>query len=245
MLDTGIDIHEIVNLVFFKTVRSKAKFWQMIGRGTRTCLDLFGPGLHKENFRIFDFCDNFAFFDAYPEGITPGRIESLTQKIFRARVLLAHQLSPVLPGEDPGNRRLFTFLADTLQRHVEELDPRSFFVRPHRQYVEKYSQRPRWDQLEIGDVTDIQAELAPLMSPTDPDEFARWFDLLILNLQLSLLEKKVVPAAGMNRLQDLAKGLEKLGTIPAVKARMARIREVRGESFPVSPHLVAIGRSAP
>ena len=62
MLDTGIDVPEVVNLVFFKAVRSKTKFWQMVGRGTRLCKDLFGPGQDKQNFFIFDFCQNLEFF---------------------------------------------------------------------------------------------------------------------------------------------------------------------------------------
>ena len=61
MLDTGIDVPEVLNLVFFKIVRSKTKFWQMLGRGTRLCPDLFGPGQHKEFFYVFDFCQNFEF----------------------------------------------------------------------------------------------------------------------------------------------------------------------------------------
>ena len=67
MLDTGIDVPEVVNLVFFKLVRSKTKFWQMIGRGTRLCPDLFGPGDDKQNFFVFDFCRNLEFFNQdYP-----------------------------------------------------------------------------------------------------------------------------------------------------------------------------------
>src|SRR5918996_889796 len=62
MLDTGIDVPEVVNLVFFKLVRSKTKFWQMIGRGTRLAPDLFGPDKHKQFFYIFDYCQNLEFF---------------------------------------------------------------------------------------------------------------------------------------------------------------------------------------
>jgi len=62
MLDTGIDVPEVVNLVFFKPVRSKTKFWQMLGRGTRLCPDLYGPGKDKKNFYIFDVCGNLEFF---------------------------------------------------------------------------------------------------------------------------------------------------------------------------------------
>lgn len=62
MLDTGIDVPEILNLVFFKIIKSKIKFEQMIGRGTRLCKDLFGPGEDKQEFYIFDWCGNFDFF---------------------------------------------------------------------------------------------------------------------------------------------------------------------------------------
>ena len=67
MLDTGIDVPEVVNLVFFKLVRSKTKFWQMVGRGTRLCPDLFGPGKDKEFFYVFDYCQNLEFFSQNPE----------------------------------------------------------------------------------------------------------------------------------------------------------------------------------
>jgi type I site-specific restriction endonuclease len=88
MLDTGIDIPEIVNLVFFKKVRSKAKFWQMIGRGTRLCEDLFGVGQHKKSFRIFDYCCNFEFFRVNPNGIQANIIKPLTECLFNIRLAM-------------------------------------------------------------------------------------------------------------------------------------------------------------
>jgi type I restriction enzyme, R subunit len=88
MLDTGIDVPEVVNLVFFKIVRSKTKFWQMIGRGTRLRPDLFGPGRHKEHFLVFDFCQNFEFFNQNPT-LTEGALGiSLGAKLFKTRVEL-------------------------------------------------------------------------------------------------------------------------------------------------------------
>ena len=68
MMDTGIDAPRVLNLVFFKVVRSYAKFWQMIGRGTRLCPDVFGPEQPKEYFLIFDVCQNFEFFDLHKKG---------------------------------------------------------------------------------------------------------------------------------------------------------------------------------
>jgi type I restriction enzyme R subunit len=101
MLDTGIDVPEIVNLVFFKPVRSKTKFWQMIGRGTRLCPDLFGPGQHKESFNIFDWCRNFEFFNEHPEVSEGASAESLAKRLFAARVALVAEIDGKRPLQPP------------------------------------------------------------------------------------------------------------------------------------------------
>lgn len=82
MLDTGIDVPAVVKLVFFKPVKSKNKFVQMIGRGTRLCENLFGEGKHKTRFVIFDYCGNFEYFDAHPEGTDGIVSRSLSQRLF-------------------------------------------------------------------------------------------------------------------------------------------------------------------
>ncbi|MEC3792470.1 DEAD/DEAH box helicase family protein, partial [Clostridioides difficile] len=92
MLDTGIDIPEILNLVFFKKVRSKTKFWQMIGRGTRLCPDLLGVDMDKERFLIFDFCNNFEFFKFNPKGFEGNKAETLTEKLFNIKVSMVKEL---------------------------------------------------------------------------------------------------------------------------------------------------------
>jgi type I restriction enzyme R subunit len=231
MLDTGIDIHEIVNLAFFKIVRSKVKFWQMIGRGTRTCKNLFGPGKDKENFIIFDFCANFEFFAVFPEGISPSQLEPLTQQIFKKRLFLAHLLNDPQNRVIETDRRFHQFLLDILHRDVKNLDPARFYVRPHRKYVEKYSRRERWEKLEITDISDISEQLSRLMRPADNDEIARRFDLLILNLQLSMVEKTEIRHKLMSHLQKLAAALSRLGSIPAVMARMERIQSILTDTF--------------
>ena len=99
MLDTGIDVPEVVNLVFFKQVRSKTKFWQMIGRGTRLCPDLFGPGQDKEFFRVFDYCQNLEFFGANPELKEASAAKSLSERLFAARLDLVRALD-----EKPASR---------------------------------------------------------------------------------------------------------------------------------------------
>src|SRR5437660_70533 len=112
MLDTGIDVPEIVNLVFFKPVRSKTKFWQMIGRGTRLCPDLFGPGRDKENFYVFDWCRNFEFFNQHPDVTDGAGADTLAKRLFAARVELV--------GEVDGKR---SGTATTADGYVQEPTP--------------------------------------------------------------------------------------------------------------------------
>ncbi|MEI2379806.1 DEAD/DEAH box helicase family protein, partial [Priestia megaterium] len=92
MLDTGVDIPEVVNLVFFKKVRSKSKFWQMIGRGTRLCPNLFGVGQDKEHFLIFDYLRNFEFFRENQKGIEGKVSVGLTERIFNMKVDIIKEL---------------------------------------------------------------------------------------------------------------------------------------------------------
>jgi type I restriction enzyme R subunit len=237
MLDTGIDIHEIVNLVFFKIVRSKAKFWQMIGRGTRTCKGLFGPGKDKEHFIIFDFCDNFTYFNHNPEGISASKIEPLTQKIFKKRVLLSNRLNRGELLENKDNVKLHRHLLDILHHDVSSLNVEKYFVRPHRKIVEKFSKRPRWEHLSIVDITDLNEQLASVLRPGDEDEYARRFDLFILNLQTAILENSNLRQPLMERLQELAASLEPLTMVPVVNAQMERIKAVLSDSFRQAPSL--------
>lgn len=91
MLDTGIDVPEVVNLVFFKLVRSKSTFWQMIGRGTRLCPDLFGPNRDKDGFLVFDLCQNVEFFNQHLMAAHGSLAPPLSERLFerRADLLLA------------------------------------------------------------------------------------------------------------------------------------------------------------
>src|SRR5439155_18039947 len=91
MLDTGIDVQQIVNLVFAKPIHSKVKFLQMIGRGTRTCKDLFGPGQHKTHFLIFDHWQNFEFFEKHYKLIDTKASKAVPVSLFEARIALAEE----------------------------------------------------------------------------------------------------------------------------------------------------------
>jgi type I restriction enzyme R subunit len=162
MLDTGIDVPEVANLVFFKPVYSKIKFWQMIGRGTRLCPDLFGPEEDKTDFRVFDFCFNFDFFNENPEGINAGDSAPLSTRLFRARVqLLGHvRLTPELDS-DAG---LGDTLAERLHSEVAAMNRDNFIVRMHLEAVERFQDRAAWGSLNETDRETLIREVAGLPS---------------------------------------------------------------------------------
>lgn len=171
MLDTGIDVPDVANLVFFKIVRSKTKFWQMIGRGTRLCPDLFGPDEDKQSFYVFDFCGNFEFFNEKPEGIEGGVQEPIGTKIFRARLDLAQALKAgdenvgdLLVAEE-GATVMANFedqILDQLHGEVQSMNPDNFIVRPKRRHVEDFQNRDRWQNLSPDDYATLHKEIAGL-----------------------------------------------------------------------------------
>jgi type I restriction enzyme R subunit len=213
MLDTGIDIPEIVNLVFFKIVRSKAKFWQMIGRGTRLCPDLFAPGENKSHFVIFDFCQNFEFFDENPEGIEGKAPESLSRIIFLRRLSIAHKLQSATYQQDEECKKLYISLLDTMHSETEGIDRDSFTARPHLRYIDEFITRERWDNLTLTDISDITEHISHLPATHEEDELAKRFDLLILNMQLSLLEYGKSQDYHILKVVSIASSLEKKGNI--------------------------------
>ena len=230
MLDTGIDVPECVNLVFFKRVRSKTKFWQMIGRGTRLCENLFGPGQDKEFFYIFDFCDNLAFFDSEPGGYEAPVSESVKTRIFRLRLALSESLNHYHNGVEP-LIQLRDDVLDTLHGLVARMSTDSFVVRPHRRQVEKFSQREAWQKLSPGDFSEISDHLVRLPTPDDDDEFARRFDLLMLNLQLAVLEGSTKKDRYQIHVIEIAQGLEEKEAIPGVRQQIVLIQEIQTEEF--------------
>ena len=231
MLDTGIDVPEVANLVFFKPVYSKIKFWQMIGRGTRLCLDLFAPGDDKQDFRVFDFCFNFDFFKENPEGINAGDSAPLGTRLFRARVgLLGHvQTSPEL---DP-DAELRSSLADVLHGEVAAMNRENFIVRMHLEAVERFQDRAAWDGLSDDDRETLRREVAGLPSAIATDDVeSRLFDLTALRMQLALVEGD---EGGFERhrqrVVEIAAMLEEKSTIPAVAAQLEYLAGVQESGF--------------
>jgi type I restriction enzyme R subunit len=231
MLDTGIDVPEVANLVFFKPVYSKIKFWQMIGRGTRLCPDLFGPDADKKDFRVFDFCFNFDFFRENPEGIEGSGGVSLGTRLFRSRVqLLGHvQATPDL---DPAATLSGTLTTD-LHGEVAAMNRENFIVRMHQEPVERFRNLEAWDHLDESATDILQNEVAGLPSEIETDEIeSRMFDLTALKMQLALAEGDAsVLESHRQRIIEIAMLLEEKTTIPAVKAQLEFLAAIQETEF--------------
>ncbi|WP_243317704.1 DEAD/DEAH box helicase family protein [Geothrix paludis] len=232
MLDTGIDVPEVLNLAFFKPVRSKTKFWQMIGRGTRLCPDLFGPGKDKSHFLIFDFFENFEYFRQNPNSKPSPLPDSLGQQLFRARTELVLGLDKVLGDRvsEGGNEPEWILrdeTANSLQQQVTALNPESFLVRPHLRLVERFSKPEAWNAVTVMETPEAIKILGGL--PTgleDGGEEAKRFDLLVLNLQLAVLRKDAGWERHQDRLVAIAHALASKGNIPMVAAQMELIHDI-------------------
>jgi type I restriction enzyme, R subunit len=231
MLDTGIDVPEAVNLVFFKPVYSKIKFWQMIGRGTRLCPDLYGPGNDKQDFRVFDFCFNFDFFAENPDGIENSAGASLGVCLFRSRVqLLGHIQS--CSELDPESA-LVEALASGLHVEVSAMNRENFIVRMHLEAVERFRDRQVWDKLSESDRETLQSEVAGLPSGIETGDIeARLFDLTVLRMQLARAEGNGGAfESRRQRVVEIAMLLEEKTTVPAVRAQLEYIAALQEDGF--------------
>lgn len=245
MLDTGIDVPEVVNLVFFKIVRSKAKFWQMVGRGTRLCADLFGPGSDKKDFLIFDFCQNLEFFSQNLQGTEGSVGQPLSQRLFNGRLELLAALDQRLtitghrssekmpPGEfrmtEAGIRR---DTALNLHGIVSGMNLDNFVVRPQRRWVEAWSDAAAWERLSAEQLADIGTHLSGLPSSVrDDDEEAKRFDLLMLRLQLAMLHGEPGFDRLKEKVREMADRLSELGSIPAVREHMVLLESMLGDAW--------------
>jgi type I restriction enzyme R subunit len=246
MLDTGIDVPECVNLVFFKLVRSKTKFWQMVGRGTRLCPDLFGPGQDKQFFYLFDYCQNLEYFNQNL-ATTDGAVgASLAKRLFVTRLELVGALDERLDagaraevreaspgyGDPVTDAQVQGSVVDRLRDEVAAMNLDNFLVRPKRRLVEKYSRPEAWAALSKDGRRDLADQVAglPTELPTE-DEEAKRFDLLLLRLQLAVLHAE----PSFDRLRDQVKAiaglLEEKSTIPMVHAQMVIIEEIQSDEW--------------
>lgn len=229
MLDTGIDVPEILNLVFFKPVKSSAKYWQMIGRGTRLCADIFGRGKNKEHFYIFDYCGNFEFFGDNPNGVEPAAAYSLTQRVFLLKIQLAVTLERFVADDELNEYR--TTLLNELQQEILILNRDSFVNRPHLRLIEAFAERNYWNSLTEDKIRDLNKTIVRLLVNSDPDFDARRFDIITYGLMKALLTDDKTIANFINTIKHAATDLLKQTTIPQVAAKKTLLQSLTTDTF--------------
>ncbi len=227
-LDTGVDVPEIVNLVFFKAVRSRTKFHQMIGRGTRLCPELFGPKDDKKKFFIFDACGNFEYFSINPEGAKSTEQMTLGQKIFLKKLELAEKIK----DDEEVLKLLSNKIKDELHNTVQAMNRDNFIVRRHLRAVEEFSVREKWDSLDDMDFINLKDRVSYLPTTLAEDELTRRFDLMILNTQLALYSHDMVLFEKyQHRIKEIAFRLEEKSSIPVVKQNIELIQDILTDEF--------------
>lgn len=238
MLDTGVDVPEVANLMFFKVVKSKVKFMQMIGRGTRLCENLFGPNSpedDKKDFKVFDICGNFEYFDQNPEGAKDVQGQPLSQRIFEKRL----DLAGLLKADD--NEYAQAFKKGLLQRlnsEVNGMNFNNFMVRPKRREIERFLSLEAWQALDDEATGHIKAHISNLPSEFESEdpleanqEMALQFDHFVLIMQLAKLNGTGISEAQMLKLNNLASKLEAKSSIPAVQDHLDWIQYIQTANF--------------
>ena len=231
MMDTGVDAPRVVNLVFFKMVKSSSKFWQMIGRGTRLCPDLFGPGQDKKEFMIFDYCQNFEFFDENPDGAIANNMKPLLQQIFEAKLKVS-QLITNLANKTSADTEIRESYLSELHKTVQNLDENRFVVRKEFRYVTEYSNKKKWLNLSKSDVQEINTHLSHLQPASkEDDELARRFDMLVLIYQILLLSGSGETGKYMSKIYRTAASLQKKDNIPQIAIHLPLIKEAQTDAY--------------
>lgn len=231
MMDTGIDVPDVLNLVFFKQVRSKIKFWQMIGRGTRKSPDVHGEGLDKQFFNIYDWCGNFDFFDVTPEGTPQKQPISVTERLFNLRVDMAVALQSAQYQQNPFARALHDDIKKILRNQVRALSDQNITVRRHWEVVDKFRKEESWVCLSEIDALDLKGQIAPIIIRSITDNSALRFDILILNIQLAQILPDHQASKSMACVTDIVKSLQEKASIQQVKNKISVINEVAHPNF--------------
>ncbi|MBP5689142.1 MAG: DEAD/DEAH box helicase family protein [Muribaculaceae bacterium] len=226
MLDTGIDVPDVLNLVFFKAVKSLIKYEQMKGRGTRLSKDIFGPGHDKECFYIFDWCRNFEYFSNNPDGSKAKTVQSLTEKIFSLRAKIAFQLQHQKWQEDEFAKHLHDETKTELKKQVAALSDSHISVREKWKIVSHFKNEDNWTYISEVDVNTLSTDIAPLLHRNTLDESAKKFDVLTMLIELSLLDGETSCVKAVQNVQTIAEQLQGKATLPQVQAKMPTIKEV-------------------
>ena len=225
MLDTGIDVPEIVNLVFAKPVFSRAKFWQMIGRGTRLCLNLFGPGKDKKNFLIIDHWNNFSYFEMQPEGKEPSSSRSVPEQLFQAKLdkataVLSHSLE-----------HLKEQTIQSLKEEINTLPMESVPVKERAGQVAQVREEAFWKGFNQDSIDFLQRYICPLMRTKLAKDFhSLRFDIDILESQIALIDKDTEQTEKSK--DKIQKKISELPlTLNQVRAKEAIITKVKSQRF--------------
>jgi len=222
MLDTGIDIPEVLNLVFFKKVMSKAKFWQMIGRGTRLCPGLL-DGEDKQKFYIFDFCGNFEFF-RMNKGRATANMMALQGAIFQLKMQIVFKLQDIAFQ----TKELIPFrkgLVDDMVSKAKELNRENFAIKQHLKAVEQYSEPKSYDAFCYEDTLTAGNEMAPLILPDEDEASAVRFDALMYGIELAYLVGKKY-TRGRSDLFKRVNGVAGVANIPEIMAQSELINKI-------------------
>jgi len=223
MLDTGIDVPEILNLVFFKKVMSRAKFWQMIGRGTRLCEGLV-DGHDKEQFYIFDFCGNFEFFRLHSKGQEAKVAPTLQEQIFNTKVEMVFKLQDIV-FQTETLQAYRKGLVQSLLEQVKVLSRDNFAVKQHLRFIDKYQNEEDFTALTYENTLQIAEHIAPLVLPSSEDIPATRFDQLIYQIELAMLAEKNFKRA-KNDVLNKANELTKYGTIPVIAQQRDLLEQI-------------------
>ena len=229
MLDTGIDVPEILNLVFFKKIRSKAKFWQMIGRGTRLCKDLFGPGIDKERFMIFDCYKNFEFFEVNVDGKEIKTTKSISENIFGAKVDIIKALQHLNYQEKALIEYRNDLISDIIS-NILNINDNRFDVRMKGAIVDKYKKIDNYKVLNEKNVEELKNIIAPLITYTEEEELSKRFDYQMYVIENAYLGKKSFLKA-KNRVIETAEKLSEKGTIEKISKKKETITKIQKEEF--------------
>jgi len=226
MLDTGIDVPDVLNLVFFKIVKSKIKFMQMIGRGTRLCEGIFGASKDKECFYIYDWCRNFEYFEKNPDGQTVKQSLSLTERLFGLRAEIAFYLQHQTYQEDAFTKGLHDDLKATMKEQVSSLSDSHISVRNRWDAVSHFKTDEAWVCLTAANVQTLKLDIAPLLPHNTQDENAKKFDVLVLAVELGFVNDEFNASKPIVHIRNLAERLMTKATIPQVIAKMDTIKDV-------------------
>lgn len=231
MLDTGVDVPDILNLVFFKPVYSKIKYVQMIGRGTRLCPGIFDDGSDKQCFYIFDWCENFEYFGDNTNGKVSKQTISLAERLFDLKTDIAVVLQHQQFQQEEFTKNLCQQLKDSLYEQVSQLNEQRIDVRKVWEFVDKWKKKDKWVYVSELDALELKEKLAPLIVIEDDNNGCLRFDAMMLNIELARLQSKAGASNSMKKVTKMALRLQTKASIPAVQEHMNTIMMVSNPNF--------------